>query len=128
MHRPAPLGAAVGVLLLAVHFAAGEQASVPFAAVVLSIIAGAYLGFAFADGRLQAISVEVAGCTAFGLAAWIGLVAWPPAIPLAILVHGLWDLAHHRRELGARVPLWYPGFCALVDLVLGGVLLAVYLG
>lgn len=126
MHRPASLGLAVAVLLLAVHFLAGDQASRPFAAVVLSVIAGAYLGFAFADGRLKAVSWEVGGCCAFALAALIGLVAWAPAIPVAILLHGVWDLVHHSHAVGSRVPHWYPAFCGTVDIVLGGVLLVAY--
>ena len=34
--------------------------------------------------------------------------------------HGAFDLLHHLFIENPGVPVWWPGFCAAVDLILGG--------
>ncbi|WP_370337581.1 hypothetical protein [Parvularcula marina] len=127
MKRPLILGSAVIGLTLPVHFLVPEPLSVQIAAITLALIAGAYIGFAAADGSLKALIVELAGASVFGLAALAGLVWNPLAIPLGIMVHGLWDFAHHNNRFGASIPQWYIPFCVWIDFAVGGVLLALYL-
>ena len=39
------------------------------------------------------------------------------------ILHGLYDLTHHRFITNAGVPGWYPVFCFSVDVVIGAYLL-----
>ena len=39
------------------------------------------------------------------------------------ILHGLWDLAHSQFITNAGVPVWYPIWCCLVDVVIGGYVL-----
>jgi len=127
MKRPLILGSAVIGLTLPVHFLVPEAVSVQIAAITLAIIAGAYIGFAAADGALKALIFELSGAALFGLAALAGLLWTPLAIPLGIMAHGAWDFAHHNNRFGARIPQWYIPFCVWIDLAVGGALLALYL-
>jgi hypothetical protein len=34
--------------------------------------------------------------------------------------HGVFDFVHHSFVENPGVPVWWPGFCATVDLILGG--------
>lgn len=125
--QPAILGVGVGVILIPVHFLVDKATSVAIASVLLAVIAGAYFGFAVADGRLRMILVETLSCLFFGLAALAGLLWSPLAIPIAIICHGLWDIAHVLPWFRAEVPDGYPLFCFVVDFVIGGILLVLYL-
>jgi hypothetical protein len=40
-------------------------------------------------------------------------------VAVAIAGHGVFDLLHHSLIENAGVPVWWPGFCATVDLILG---------
>jgi hypothetical protein len=40
-------------------------------------------------------------------------------VAAAIAGHGVFDLFHHSLIENAGVPVWWPGFCATVDLILG---------
>lgn len=125
--KPLLFGAGIGLALSSVHFFVNEPISVAIAATLLAIIAGAYFGFAVADGRIRVLVVETASCLLFGIAAVVGLLWWPLAIPLAIICHGLWDIGHALPSVKTEVPLGYPLFCLVVDLVFGGILFILYM-
>lgn len=126
LHRPIWLGAGLGILLVPLHFLVPSDLSLQIAALLLCVIAGAYIGFAAADGRPGAMVTEFAGAGLFGAAGLAGLNGYPLAIPIAIMAHAGWDWLHHTT-FGARVPGWYIPFCVVVDLLVGGALLALYL-
>lgn len=44
------------------------------------------------------------------------------------LMHGAYDLFHDHLFINPGVPVWYPVFCAVVDLVIGTYLLYVAIG
>ena len=95
--RPVLTGLAVGVATLAPHGFLSPEGSVGFAAVVIALIAGVYFGFAVMNGspRDQFVEFNVTGL--FSLAGLLGLLVWPPVIPLAYFGHAVWDFAHHDR-------------------------------
>lgn len=41
---------------------------------------------------------------------------------MGIMLHAIWDLAHHQSDFGARVPPRYLPFCVMIDLVVGAAL------
>lgn len=126
MKQPLLVGSALAGVLLPVHFFLDKTVSVYLAAITLSIIAGAYIGFAAKDGRWSAFAIEMGGASIFSVAALIGLLGWPLAIPIGIIAHAGWDLLHHNDFFGARIPQWYIPFCAIIDLIVGIGFLVLY--
>jgi len=124
--RPVIFGSALVAVMLPVHLLVPEPVSVKLAALTLGLIAGAYIGFAAADGRLRVIVTELAVACLFALGGLVGLLGQPLAIPAAIFLHAGWDLVHHQNRVGARIPQWYIPFCVIIDIVVGVVLFAYY--
>ncbi|MEQ8968348.1 MAG: DUF6010 family protein [Azospirillaceae bacterium] len=125
--HPYLTGGAIGLASLPVHALLPVAASVDLAAVLLAVIAGAYIGFAVRVGRSATIGFEMAGAVTFALAALAGLWWSPWAIPAVYVLHGAWDLMHRHHRLRAVVPRWYVPFCIVVDVLAGGGLAAIWL-
>jgi hypothetical protein len=94
-----------------------------FHTVALTMIGSIYMGFAFADGRLLVVILELSVATVFIVLALLGLWIGPMFIAVGLVLHGLWDLAHHPRGITTRLPNWYPPFCAAFDFVFAAVFL-----
>ncbi|MBS0170215.1 MAG: hypothetical protein JSR62_07635 [Nitrospira sp.] len=67
-----------------------------WAALLLALIGGAYVGFAAHDGRPHASHIELAGALAFAALGLAGLQYHPLWIVLGDMGHGCWDLLHHH--------------------------------
>ncbi|MEL7544449.1 MAG: DUF6010 family protein [Pseudomonadota bacterium] len=119
--RPYLTGLLGGLLALAPHAVLPDAASIAYAAILMGLIAGIYIGFALQKGTESQVLVEVSAAGLFALAALVGGIALPIVIPIAYFAHGLWDAAHHARKRGdeflVQTPRWYPPFCAVVDWV-----------
>ena len=76
---------------------------------LLVLVAGIYVGFALQDGRVAVLAIEAAVAGAF-VGLWVS--AW--AVPVAYVLHGFWDVAHHRH-VATAMPTWYIPFCAVFD-------------
>ena len=126
--RPVLTGVAVGVGSLAPHFFLPAQASLGFAAVLIALIAGIYFGFAVMNGSARDQFVEFSVAGLFAVAAIFGLLLSPIILPLAYLGHGLWDLAHHNKSRLSLVaiPQWYVPWCAVIDVIIGAGLIAIW--
>jgi Family of unknown function (DUF6010) len=94
-----------------------------FHSVALAVIGAIYMGFAFSDGRLSIMIVELSVATAFVVLAFLGLWWAPAFLAVGLVLHGLWDLAHRPRGITTKLPSWYPPFCAAYDFVFAGVFL-----
>lgn len=127
MKRPLLIGFILAVLLLPVHILVPEPVSYQIAALLLSAIGGVYIGFAVSDGRWSSLAIELMGSSIYSVAALLGLLWNPLAIPVGIMAHALWDFAHLNNRFGARIPQWYIPMCAIVDVTVGGSLLLLYL-
>ena len=99
-----------------------------FHAVSLAVIAAIYVGFAFGDGRLWIVVVELAVATGFVALALVGLWQAPALIAVGLVLHGIWDLAHRPGAIPTKLPAWYPPFCAAFDFVFAGVFFALARG
>jgi hypothetical protein len=93
-------------------------------ALMVAAIAFIYVGFALADGRRGVVLLESAVALAFFWIATAALLKWPPLAGLGLVLHGLWDVAHHLRGVSTRLPGWYPPFCAVYDWVLAAIFFA----
>ncbi len=94
-----------------------------FHTVALSIIGAIYVGYAFSDGRLPIMILELSVGTGFVVLALLGLWQAPVFIAIGLILHGAWDLAHRPRGITTKLPAWYPPFCAAYDFVFAGVFL-----
>lgn len=88
-----------------------------FYSTVLIVVASYYVLFAFIARESIGIELLVAGV--FSAVAIAGALRWPILLGLGILIHGLFDFAHSSLIDNSGVPLWWPAFCAGVDIVLG---------
>ena len=112
-------GVAVGQLLLPASW------HLWFEAALVAWIGAIYIGFGLLSGTRSAV-IEVAGGTVMLFFAVIGGASTPLLLPLALLLHAVWDAAHHDGRISKAVPRWYPSFCAAADVVLAGLYAGVH--
>lgn len=124
-HRAGLLGAMLAVATLPAHLLLPLHTSQELAAVMLALIAAIYVGFALSDGRVRIVAIEVSVALGFAVAVLVGLWVTPWAVPAATALHGLWDLAHHRR-VSTTMPRWYVPFCAVYDWIFASGLAAIW--
>lgn len=120
-------GSGLVLLMLPLHLALSEEASVQTAALTLAVIAGAYIGFGARDGRMSAFAAEFVAAAGFAVAALLGLLLSKWIIPAAIALHAVWDLAHHKPGPLAHTPHWYVPFCIWIDVLAAAAISVVFL-
>jgi hypothetical protein len=84
------------------------------------MIGSIYMGFAFADGRVSILILELTVATVFIVLALLGLWQAPMFIGIGLILHGIWDLVHRPNGVTTKLPSWYPPFCAAFDFVFAG--------
>lgn len=114
---PVRSGIILGIVPLPVHIFLTPDLSHQLAAITLVLIAGIYVGYAFMDGRVRSIFIQLPTAVAFSAAAWLGINGYPSFIVTALVLHGLWDVLHHNL-IDTEIPRWYIPFCAAVDWVM----------
>ena len=90
-------------------------------ALLLTLIAGVYIGFAVADGRPGVIAVESAVAGIFVVLAAVSVTATAWLLVAGYAGHGLKDFWQERRQYVANTR-WWPPFCAAVDWLVAAVL------
>lgn len=127
---PSMIGIGLSLATLPLHLLIDHDHSVELAAVMVAVIGAIYVGFAIQAGSVRQIAVESAVATLFMAAGLAGLWLSPWVVPVAYVMHGLWDWLHHGRDHdGALVAPrgWYPPFCAAYDWVFAIGLAAIWL-
>ncbi|MDH5546998.1 MAG: hypothetical protein OEZ43_15510 [Gammaproteobacteria bacterium] len=86
---------------------------------ILIVIALYYVLFAAMSGIAASIVAESMIALLF-----IGTAAFSKKFPflavgLGLIAHGLFDLMHNQFIEISTVPLWWPAYCATVDVLLG---------
>ena len=107
-------GLVAGVVNAAAPFAIWWIDAAIVHALIISLIAAVYVGFAVADGRPRVIAVECTITVIFVLVAATAVAATPWLIVAAYAAHGLKDLWQHRHQFVAGTR-WWPPFCATID-------------
>ena len=124
MNFPAILvGVASGALTALIAWSPIIPDPLAFHSVCLAVIGAIYVGFAFADGRLAVVIIELTVATGFLVLALLGLWQAPVFLAIGLVLHAFWDLAHRPRGITTKLPAWYPPFCAAFDFVFAGVFL-----
>ena len=94
-----------------------------FYPVILIVIAMYYVLFAFMSENADVIIKELIVALLFSAVAIIGARLSVLFVAIGLITHGVFDIFHSRFVLNVEVPLWWPGFCASIDIVLGIVVL-----
>ncbi len=110
------LGLGVGGLGTAV----GLDRDRAFYPTALIVIAAYYVLFAAMGASGDVLSTEIAVGAGFSLAALYGFKRNMWLVAAAIAGHGVFDFVHPMLYANPGVPVWWPGFCGSVDVVLGG--------
>jgi len=103
-------GAAQAALPLALFWLAPATVQ----SLMLTMIAGVYIGFAVADGRPRIIAIEATIVVAFVLLAAVAVTSSPWVLVFAYAAHGVKDAWQSRTQFVANTR-WWPPFCAAVD-------------
>ena len=124
MNFPAILvGVASGAVTALIAWSPIIPDPLAFHSVCLAVIGAIYVGFAFADGRLAVVIIELTVATGFLVLALLGLWQAPVFLAIGLVLHAFWDLAHRPSGITTKLPAWYPPFCAAFDFVFAGVFL-----
>jgi hypothetical protein len=83
-------------------------------ALMVTLIAAVYIGFAVSDGRTHVIVAECAVVVALFTASAVSITATPWLLVGLYLAHGAKDLWQHHRQF-VRGTRWWPPFCLGVD-------------
>jgi len=82
---------------------------------LVTLIGSVYVGFALASPDRMSVSRQIAGCALFMALALAGLwLSWWWLVA-GLVLHGLWDLLHHREHEHGTMPSWYVPACAAYD-------------
>ena len=97
-----------------------------FAALLLTLTAGAYIGFAVVREHEPGVGFDIAIAVGFLLVAALTMVRDPrqalTIIALAFAAHAIVDVAHRPGLLPEGLaPRWYAVGCAVYDVVIGAV-------
>lgn len=120
------IGAVFSIASLPPHFILSRTQSIELASTIIAVIGAIYVGFALQKGDLKQIAAETGVAVGFLLSALAGMWLNPWAVPVAYVLHGAWDFAHHRNSPLVQIPVWYPPFCAAYDWVFAFCLAAIW--
>lgn len=116
-------GVAIGVAQAAVAMAFWWLEPSTVHALMVTLIAAIYIGFAVSDGRTNVILVESTVVLAFFIASTAAINATPWLLVAMYLAHGAKDLWQHRTQF-VRGTRWWPPFCFAVDMAVAGIVAA----
>ena len=70
----------------------------------------------------RTLVVEILVASGFLLLATIGFKQSLWFVAMGLIGHGVFDIVHHLFIENPGVPHWWPGFCLVFDVILGGLL------
>jgi ABC-type uncharacterized transport system permease subunit len=118
-------GLTATIAIVALGYATRQGQSLSFYGSVLIVIALVYVLFAAMTGAPRTIVVESAIATGFvGIAVaatrWENVRIAGVLMAVGLAAHGVYDLVHSAVVSNPMVPGWWPLFCGVVDILLGG--------
>ena len=115
------IGAGVGALVMVMMFHAGMLAERSGTAVLLAAIAIFYPVFAAQEGDVAAVALHISIFVGFLFLARFGFQRGMHLLAGGLIGHGVFDIGLHI--IGAPGPIWWPVFCASVDIAAGTALI-----
>ncbi|HET7695928.1 MAG TPA: hypothetical protein VFK57_09495 [Vicinamibacterales bacterium] len=103
-----------------------EMRLAQMAALLLTLSAGAYIGFAVGRENDPGVGLDIAVSASFMLVAAVAMLREPrqalTIVALAFAAHAIVDIAHRPGLLpDALAPRWYAVGCAIYDVFIGAV-------
>ena len=116
------IGAVLGVVVGVFARLSGFDRDRAFYPTAMIVIASYYSLFAvMGASRDSTLGIEIAIGLAFSVFAVLGFKKSMWLVAAAIAGHGVFDFfVHHALVTNRGMPVWWPGFCGTIDLVLGG--------
>src|SRR5215210_3354761 len=91
-----------------------------FAATILVAIAFIYVGFSLKENPVSLIILEIGVALVLYFLAIIGYTKNSLLIAFGIILHGIWDIFHHKALfVETNIPGYWPSFCFTVDIIDG---------
>lgn len=110
----------LGAVVLAIFArVSGFERDRSFYPTVLIVIGFLYVLFAAIDGRTSVLLIEGAFALFFSVVAVAGFANSCRIVGAGIAGHGVFDFLHQFFVQNAGVPVWWPGFCGTIDILLG---------
>jgi hypothetical protein len=119
-NRALSWGVTVGVAQAAVAMAFWWLDTSIVHGLMVTLIAGVYIGFAVSDGRTHVIAVESTVVLAFVITSAVAVTGSPWLLVGLYAAHGAKDLWQHRTEF-VRGTRWWPPFCLAVDFTVAAI-------
>ena len=118
----------ISALMLAVFArVSGFEKDRSFYPTVLIVIGFLYVLFAAIDGRASVLLIEGAFALLFSSVAMLGFRNGCWIVGAGIAAHGVFDFLHQFFLVNTGVPIFWPGFCASID-ILAGIYIVFYAG
>jgi hypothetical protein len=122
-HRALGWGVTIGATQAAIAMTFWWLDPATVHALMVSMIAGVYIGFAVADGRPNVIAVESTVVVGFVVTSAVAVTVTPWLVVALYAAHGAKDLWQHRTQF-VRGTRWWPPFCFAVDLTVAAIVAA----
>jgi hypothetical protein len=108
------------VVIILTRLLSGYFTAKLMATTILVAIAFIYVGFSLKGNTVSDIILECTMALFFYFLALIGYTRKPLLIAIGIILHGVWDILHHRGMLlHTDIPGYWPSFCLIVDVIDG---------
>jgi hypothetical protein len=120
--REVLLGILFGALAIGFALFLNNAQKLDFFALLLTFIAGVYLGFALLDSRPRYLVIEIVAILIFAVFSLLGLWVAPIFLGIGYFAHGIWDFLHHSK-IQTRIADWWPPFCVATDWIIAGYIL-----
>ncbi len=109
------LGVAVGLVGRTVGFDRDRA----FYTTIAIVVASYYPLFAVMGASGSVLTIEVLSALGFCTLAVIGFKRNMWLVAAAIVGHGVFDLLGHPFIANPGMPVWWPAFCAAIDVIMG---------
>jgi hypothetical protein len=116
------VGVILGLVVAGFATASGFDRDRAFYPTVLIVVASYYPLFAVMGApQYSTLEIEIAVGLVFSVLAVLGFKKSMWLAAAGIAGHGFFDFfVHHALVANSGMPVWWPGFCGTIDIVLGG--------
>lgn len=119
MTLPIVVGVALAIGVAVLGRNSGLDRDRAYYPVMLIVIAWYYVLFAVMSGSVRALLEESIPVAAFMAIAVVGFRRNPRLVAGGLVAHGLFDTVHAQIITNAGIPVWWPAFCASIDIAIG---------
>lgn len=112
-------GLALGVLIAILGRVLSFDQDKSFYPVILIVVAFYYVLFSIMSRNTDTILYEIVIALVFTITALFSSKYSMYIVAAGLILHGVYDAAHDLILINTGVPIWWPGFCAAFDVVLG---------